>query len=244
MDPVVFLSTSPTFMLVQNGFVRELKENGLTNFIGQKTVGTRSYLHGNNLHPCVFKRPYDFSRTAGSVLRMFMLEASGMNAYYDPNFSTKSLNSMQCCVTSYPPGFCDQMAHGFLCARVARHLAAEFDRLFPHSVIEYELDNLCAGATKTISGHMYVIYYGEGIIYQIDATMDVKLFGTGREICANVHVAVSKYHFQIPMVNLSNEHIFRRFTLVQQLEQEWIPSQIPIANSGVLLPAMQNLTIQ
>ena len=153
-------------MLVANGFIPELNNNNLIEFRGQKTVQTRNFLHRNDpLNPFTFGSWYNFSRTAASVLRMFMLEASGMNRYYNPNFSTKLPNFNKRIVTSALQRFC--MAHGdqITAGRRARKLASEFDRLFPHSLIEYELQ--FADATRSLSGHMYVIYFDERIISRL-----------------------------------------------------------------------------
>ena len=237
MDPVVFPSTSPTYMLVANGFIPELNNQNLIHLIGQKTVQTRNFLHRNDpLNPFTFGSWYNFSRTAASVLRMFMLESSGMNGYYDPNFPAKPPNFNQRIVTSALEQFC--MAHGdqVTAGRRARMLASEFDRLFPHCLIEYELQ--FAGATRWLSGHMYVIYFDERIIYQIDATMDIHIY-VGMVVHANVHVVVSKYRFFEPNIDLPE---FSRFSLVKQLVQEWISSQIPPAIDGVLA-AMENFAV-
>ena len=228
-------------MLVENGFIPELKSKNLIHLIGQKTVQTRNFLHRNDLLPFTFRSWYDFSRTAASVLRMFMLEASGMRRYYDPDFSTR-LTNLTLCIVNQPYGQQFWMAHGdqITAGRRARKLASEFDRLFPHSLIEYELQ-LGAVPTKTLSGHMYVIYFDEGIIYQIHATMDIQIL-VGMEIHANVHVVVSKYDFSEPNIYQSNAHEFKRFILLKQLVQEWMPFQTSTATDGVL-PSMQNLTI-
>ena len=237
MYPVVFLSTSPTFMLVQNGFARELQDNNLISLIGQTTVGTKSYLHGNNPHPFTFKRSYDFSRTAGSVLRMFMLKASGMDVYYDPHFNAKLPNLMQCYVQSYPtPQSCIQMANG---PRCARRLAAEFDRLFPHCLIEYEFGNLAAGAGG-MSGKMYVIYLDTKTVFQIHATMNVKL--VGMEILASVNVTVAMFSYREPEINMFNEYRFKRFILVKELVEESECSQI-LPGNGMELPPIQDLSL-
>ena len=245
----MFLSTSPTFMLIQNGLVRELNKKDLVELVCQSTIETNPFLCGNKTYH--FGNWYDFSRTAACVLRLYMLEASGMRGLFNPQFSTREKN-MESAVKrdSFPPGCKIDMADGYY--RAAR-FAAEFDRLFPHYSIEYQLKDMDVGQGKTISGHMYVIYFDERKIYQIDATMNVKLRDRFRDdlgkvrmdIRANVHVAVSKYDFKEPNINSRNQDEsdeFKRFTLVKELVNEWSPSQNPIA--PIDLPRIGNLSLQ
>ena len=242
----MFLSTSPTFMLVQNGLVRELQVHSTVHLVSQSTVETDSLCRSNVQYPYHFRSLYDFSRTAASVLRLYMLEASGMRALYNPMFSALQQNLASAVRTDFPSGV--QMAHGHFLR--ALRFAAEFDRLFPHCLIEYRLKGMAVGNTKTISGHMYVIYFDEKIIYQIDTTMNVTLqnpipdeFGMmipGMFIRASVHVVVSKYNFQEPIINFRNHHKFKRFTLVKELANEWSPSQNPIVP---IVPLMRSLSL-
>ena len=241
MEPVVFLSTSPTFMLIQNGLVRELNKKDLVELVCQSTIETNPFLCGNKTYH--FGNWYDFSRTAACVLRLYMLEASGMRGLFNPQFSTREKN-MESAVKrdSFPPGCKIDMADGYY--RAAR-FAAEFDRLFPHYSIEYQLKDITVAKAKTISGHMYVIYFDERIIYQIDATMNVKLESLpkkGKDIHASVHVAVSMHRFQEPKIDSQNKDEFKRFTLVKELVNEWSPSQNPIA--PIDLPRIGNLSLQ
>ena len=221
-------------MLVQNGLVRELNNNNLVQLVCQTTVQSNPFMcGGNDQFPYHFRKWYDFSRTAASVLRLYMLEASGMRALYDPAFSTKNRNMASCIIQRN--GVRIKMAHGYF-HRAAR-FAAEFDRLFPHSLIEDQLQGMDVGQTETISEHMYVIYFDEKIIYQIDATMDVTLRNRrrrdiGRNIRASVHVVVSKHDFEQPTINPRNQDEFKRFTLVKDLVNEWSPSQNPANDSS------------
>ncbi len=246
----MFLSTSPTFMLIQNGLVRELNKKDLVELVCQSTIETNPFLCGNKTYH--FGNWYDFSRTAACVLRLYMLEASGMRGLFNPQFSTREKNMESVTRNSVPLGCKIDMADGHH-HRAAR-FAAEFDRLFPHYSIEYQLQDMDVGQGKTISGHMYVIYFDERKIYQIDATMNVKLIrdrfrddlGKVRmDIRANVHVAVSKYDFKEPNINSRNQDEsdeFKRFTLVKELVNEWSPSQNPIA--PIDLPRIGNLSLQ
>ncbi len=229
----MFLSTSPTFMLVQNGLFGELEENGHVELVCQSTVQSNPFLcRESSRFPYYFRSWYDFSRTAASVLRLYMLEASGMRALYDPPFSAKNQNLASAIQNDVPPRELE-MAHGYF-YRAAR-FAAEFDRLFPHSLIEYQVKDVDVGETETISEHMYVIYFDEGIIYRIDAKMDVTFIRNrrifGRKIHARVHVVVSKYDFQQPP-NYQNQDKFKRFALVKELVDEWRLSQNPAKNSS------------
>ncbi|CAB4005354.1 Hypothetical predicted protein [Paramuricea clavata] len=184
----------------------------------------------NVMLQCNFRNLYDFSRKAGSLLRLCMLEASGMKAYHNPKFSTKlpNMGYIQPHVSPSVPGYLPpcvvpqylppsvqpkriDMAHGD--ARRAKRLAAEFDRLFPHFLIECDLED-CMPQLKlpnlgiiqaTIPGHMYVIYFDEGIIYRIDASIDVMscvwTVDNTIMIDAGVCVSVQKYSFCGPEVS-------------------------------------------
>ena len=250
-------------MLVQNGLVPELRRKNLVHLQAQKTVQTQSFLHGNNNF--WFANWFHFSRTATSVLRLFMLEASGLRTYYDPHFSTKDLNLANSTQSAWSlpsllPARSIQMAREVRCAeRCARRLAAEFDRLFPHCAIEYQMHNLNFGRQVTLSGQMYVIYFPPdqcvsspyqsflptpGTIYQINATMDVRKPFPGMEIYhANVHVAVTEYSFNEPVITPFNESEFRRFKLVKELVKEWESSQNRNV-VGDLPPMLGNLKIK
>ena len=250
----MFLSTGPTFMLVSNGLIPELRNAGLITFERQRIIETNPCLRGSNPRfPHHFSTKwYDFSRTAASVLRMNMLEASGMTQYCDPGFSTKRQNLQSRMISDHPSPFLRSsnidMTHGF-CHRAER-IVAEFDRLFPHRLIEYELKNMRAGETRTLSGHMYVIYFDNPTIYQINATMGVTLQHfyplfpppwprEGMEIHAKVHMLVARYGFLHPRIDRSNENRFKRYILVNQLINEWLPSQNPIPT----MPPIGNLSI-
>ena len=236
MEPVVFLSTSPTYMLVPNGLVLELKNANRIHLVGQTTV--QGLIQGKHQNPFLYGRWYDFSRTAGSVLRMYMLEASGMAKLYNPPFSTAEINRHEFNTNLYPFGYPMNMAQvpefgaNEVHTHRARRLAAEFDRLFPHSLMECELDNLAVGMTRTLSGHMYVIYFDRrprSILYQIDATMDVTLEPTYgpqgmKNVHARAHVVVAEYHFDEPMPIPSVPYNFPRFNLVKSLIEEWSSS--------------------
>jgi hypothetical protein len=223
-------------------------------FCGLKT--TRSCpLRNKNLEN-TFGKWYDFSRTAGSVLRLCMLEASGMKTYYDPDFSTKLQNlgysqevhvspTVPPSLVPVPPSLvpaCIDMAHGN--PRLARRLAAEFDRLFPHCIIECDLQNIIPDMCVPISGHMYVIYFDEWIFYHIDAKMDVTLRGWTLDkkmiIHADVRVAVEKHSFYEPedeVLFSINENGFTKFTSVKETV-DLIYKRIPSQNSNVAMPKL------
>ena len=251
----MFLSTGPTFMLVSNGLIPELRSAGLTTFERQRIIETNPYLRGSNpSFPHHFSTKwYDFSRTAASVLRMHMLEASGMTKYCDPVFGSKLQNLQSRMISDQPflrSSNIDMvdMTHGF-CHRAER-IVAEFDRLFPHRLIENQLKNMRVGETRTLSGHMYVIYFDNPTIYQIDATMGVTLQHfyplfpppcppEGMEIHANVHMLVARYGFLHPTIDCSNENRFKRYILLNELINEWLPFQNPIPT----MPPIGNLSI-
>ena len=142
-------------MLVQNGLIPELGKAGLITHECQKTIQ-------NNPSPVGRRRLYDFSRTAASVLRLYMLEASGMRMHFNPKFGAQEQYLQSCLQNEYfnpalPPRKME-MAYGS--PHRAQRLAAEFDRLFPHFLIENHLNmNVC---DTTLPGSMHVIYFGHG----------------------------------------------------------------------------------
>ena len=234
MEPVVFLSTSPTFMLVQNGLIPELDKAGLITLECQKTIQNNSSLVGP-------RRWYDFSRTAASVLRLYMLEASGMRMHFNPNFGAGEQYLQSCLQTEYPPPALlpprkMEMAHGS--PHRAQRLAGEFDRLFPHFLIENQLKKMNVCQT-TLSGCMHVVYFGldEGTIYEINATMNVTLQQIVH-ISASLHVVVSRHRFNCP-IDPFNAHQFPRYILLKELIEEWSPSQYSFPST--ILPSFANL---
>ena len=234
-------------MLVSKGLIPELRSKNLIGALEcQKTVETESKIKGGrDEFPYRFAKWYDFSRTVSSVVRMFMLEASGMRGHYDPDFSTKrkNLEAMKQDVYSRPPSqFHLQMAHGS--SDRTKRIAADFDRLFPHTVIECQLNKMAVGEKKTLSGLMYVIYFHEETLYQINANVNVEFEGkttAGRKTPADAHVSVSKYHFKYPEINSSNQHEFKRCSLLNTLIDEWHPSQGSVPSDE--LPDIENLSI-
>ena len=249
----MFVSTDPTFMLVSNGLILELGNAGLTTFERQRIIESNPHLKGSNhVFPYHFQRWYDFSRIAHSVLRMHMLEASGMRKYCDPPFSTRNQNLESKIISDQPnpllPSSNMDMAHGF--SHHAERIAAEFDRLFPHRIIENKLKNMNVGETRTLSGHMYVIYFDNPTIYQINTTMEVTLqhffplfpspsLSKGMEIHANLFIVAARYRFLDPVIDCSNENQFKRYVLLKELINEWLPSQNPI----LTLPPIGSLDI-
>ena len=212
-EPVIFVSTGPTFMLVQNGLVRELRPA----LIVTKKVERNENAARN------FRRWYDFSRTASSILRLFMLEASGMIDFHNPEFNDKDIRRE---TNIHPENANINMAdHGDAAQRGfrAQLISSDFDRLFPHFVIEQKLNNMAVGGQQTLSGMMYVIYFNERTIYQTNVTMDVVLSARNQndlEVKANTTVIVTKYSYNEPEIDDGNRENFKRFLLVKQLIAE------------------------
>ena len=222
-EPGIFVSTGPTFMLVQNGLVRELGEAQHVN--ENLTVTKTVTMHENAA------RNYDcwrnFSRTASSALRLFMLEASGMIDLHNPWFTTREHIRREMATDVHPENANINMAdHGDAAQRGfrAQLISSNFDHLFPRSVIEQKLDNMAVNEQRTLSGMMYVIYFNERTIYQTNVTMNVVLSArneNGLEVQANTTVTVTKYSYNEPEIDDGNRENFTRFLLVKQLIDEW-----------------------
>ena len=214
-EPVIFVSTGPTFMLVQNGLFREL---------GPARRDTKKVKINENAARN-FPRWYDFSRTASSVLRLCMLEASGMINFYNPEFTNREEIRAEMDIS--PENADINMAdHGDAAQPDfrAQLITSNFDRLFPHFVIEQKLDNMAVNEQRTLSGMMYVIYFNERTIYQTNVTMNVVLSArneNGLEVQANTTVKVKKYSYNEPEIDDRNRKNFTRFLLVKQLINEW-----------------------
>ena len=216
-EPVIFVSTGPTFMLVIKGLVREL---------GPAWRVTKEVKRNENAARN-FPRWYDFSRTASSALRLFMLEASGMIDLHNPWFTTREHIRREMATNISSENANINMAnHGNAAQRRfrAQLISSDFDRLFPHFVIEQKLNNMAVDGQETLSGMMYVIYFNERIIYQTNVTMGVVLSArnqNGLEVKTNTTVTVTKYSYNEPEINDGNRKDFTRFLLVKQLINEW-----------------------
>ena len=220
-EPVIFVSTGPTFMLVQNGLFRELRPDlrvtkKVTKKVKRNENAARNFPHW-----------YDFSRTASSVLRLCMLEASGMINFYNPEFTNREEIRGEMVSNIDPEDANINMAdHGNAAQRGfrAQLISSNFDHLFPRSVIEQKLDNMTVNEQRTLSGMMYVIYFNERTIYRTNVSMDVVLSATNEnalEVQANTTVKVKKYSYNEPEINDGNREDFTRFLLVKQLINEW-----------------------
>lgn len=215
-------------MLVQNGLVRELRVAGLVsnNTTESRTVMTGMHHLQNENAAHQFGCWYDFSRTASSVLRLFMLEASGMIHLHNPEFTSREVNRQGMNKRPEEPNF--NMAHGDAAQAGLRAqlISSDFDRLFPHFVIQQKLNGIEVNQLRTISGMMYVMYFNERTIYQTNVTMDVRLIAeneNGLEVEANITVTVTKFSYNEFEINDENRENFERFSLVQQLIKEWDP---------------------
>ncbi|KAI8519602.1 hypothetical protein Bbelb_028590 [Branchiostoma belcheri] len=101
-----------------------------------------------------YSRYYDFSRTLGAVLRAFMLTATGLIKYYHPDIGdseednlTRGENGFYVNGKTKEPEFRSQ----------AQLISGNFDRLYPHILIEKKLKD--AGLDKEVSfpGRMLIV---------------------------------------------------------------------------------------
>ena len=217
-EPVIFVSTGPTFMLVQNGLFREL---------GPAPRVTKKVKRNENA-ASNFPRWYDFSRTASSVLRLCMPEASGMIDLHNPEFTNREEIRGEMVTNISPENANINMANHGDAAQTgsvrAQLISSNFDRLFPHFVIEQKLNNMTVGGQEILSGKMYVIYFNERTIYRTNVSMNVVLSSrneNGLEVQANTSVKVKKYSYNEPEIDDRNRKKFTRFLLVKQLINEW-----------------------
>lgn len=210
-------------MLVQNGLVREIREAQHVNeaLTVTKTVTIRENAARK------YRSWYDFCRTASSTLRLFMLKASGMTHLHNPSFTTRDDIQEVMATNIHPENAHINMAnHGDAAQENfrAQLISSDFDRLFPHFVIQQKLCNMAVNEHRTLSGMMYVIYFNERTIYQTNVTMDVRLWPgneNGQLLSCNTTATVTKYSYNEFEVDAGNWENFRRFSLVQQLVNEW-----------------------
>ena len=151
-----------------------------------------------------------------------MLNAGGMRDQYDPDFGSKKANVENMDTATVLPNVIINMAHNN--AFYAKLVSSDFDRLFPHSVIEHKLNDMDVGQMRTLSGMMYVIYFDEQIMYQTNVTMNVHLIervkNDGMRIRADINVVVTKFSYDEIENDAENED-FTNFFLVQQLINDW-----------------------
>ena len=156
-----------------------------------------------------------------------MLEASGMIHLHNPSFTTRDDIHEAMATNIHPENADINMANHGDEAQAnfrAQLISSDFDRLFPHFVIEQKLSNMAVNEHRTLSGMMYVIYFNERTIYQTNATMDVKLWPgneNGLLLSCNTIAIVTKYSYNEFEVDDGNRENFTRFLLVRQLIAEW-----------------------
>lgn len=253
MEPIVFVKTNSIYMIAED-MVRELQNLNRLQVVAYKDVGTlpADYMHGNHeKNHFVWKSWYDFARTAQSVLRLFMLEASEMKTLFDPNFSQPGMNrnreSMK--ILNKPDNINEsiEMAQG--CEKRAKRYASDFDRLYPHYVTENKLVGIGVGDTKSLPGLMYVVDFPNRLVYQIVANMDVKyvmdvIMENDKKpsmlIHASLHVAAFKCTIGI-LENIPDEQLCR-YNLMLELIKEYDPNQ-RVNDIGALTGQIGNLNV-
>ena len=242
MAPVIFVKTDPIFMVVE-GMVRELRTANLLNVIGYKTVSSKpgTYIHGNSdADNYTFRNWYNFARTSQSVLRLFMLEATGTRQFFDPKFGNpngKLRTEGDIVINMAFQPF--RMAPDESGTR--RHVS-EFDRLYPHYDVEYKLRDIALHQTISLPSLMYVVDFSDRKLYHIITTMDVTYddFLDGRMVI-KAKPFVAAYKYQMGDVPAADDENFKMYNLVQDCVEQYNALQPGAIHQ--LIQGMQHLNV-
>ena len=218
---VAFVSTDPTFLIVHRALT-ELGANQNYKIIGSSTVSSNS-LQGNDMNNVYrWKRWHDFARTAAAVLRMYMLKATGMLDYHDPELKKLGKERNLAAIVPNPPyGEPINMAAN---KEEAERLSAEFDRLFPHFIIQGQFKNMQPRTTRSFSyfpsNLMYVTDFPNSQLYHIVAKLTVTLVADGPAgliIHAVPFVNAIKYQLNLP----TNQEMYPHYTILKEVFDQY-----------------------
>ena len=223
----VFINTDPAFMVI-NDMVRECSQQGRLVVVAMNRAFSNR-IHGNcrddmpDWGVSHFPRWHDFARTAGAVMRDYMLHATGMVTLFDPTYRNpgKTRNREGMTVN----GVAINMAATKF---EARCLASEFDRLFPHFVIERNLLDIEPGAIRQLHTLMYVLDENQPVLYHIVANMTVTFRGRdvlGKLVDARPFVCAIRCSFQTPGRREESPAYFRLFDLIRRFRNDVVEAE-------------------
>lgn len=168
----MLLKTDPLIIVVER-MMQELRNNHNYQIVGYADV-TSNGLCGNDENlPKRFRSWYDFSRTAAAVMRYYMLDATDMLQFHDPSFSKRGKQRNKKGMIQGPQRKPINMAAGD--KNEAKRLAAEFDRQFPHYVLDNKFEDMVPGNARSYTSVMYVIDFENGEVYHIVSSLCVTL---------------------------------------------------------------------
>lgn len=175
MPKTSFVRTDPSFIVVSRA-VGELERQNNCRIVGY-TEATSNGIRGNDDDDVYkFKHWNGFTRTAGSVMRLYMLNATDMLRFHNPNFriaKQRNINAMEYSKHIGPAdGNPIDMAAD---ANEARDLSAQFDRQYPHFILENHFRGMDVGTTRSHRGRMYVVDLQNRTLYEVTSTLRVKL---------------------------------------------------------------------
>lgn len=169
MPQIAFVKTDPLIIVVEK-MMKELRDYSNFDVVGFTEVESNGFQRPMNN---AFRSWYDFTRTAAVVLRLCMLKATDMLHLHNPVFNYR--NEHKAALIYYIRlGLPEKPINMAADKNEAQLLSAEFDRQFPHYVLENKFDGMNPGDTRLHSSVMYVIDIESSAIYHIASTLDVK----------------------------------------------------------------------
>lgn len=178
MPKIAFVMTDPSVVVVTQA-IGELRAQDEYDIVGYTEV-TSDAMCGNDENPSLWRSWNDFARTAGSVMRMYMLKATDMLQLHNPTFGepgkSRNLAAMQYVIKhGNPPKPIDMAAD----ETEAKVLSAEFDRQYPHFILQNKFDGMAVGTNRSHRALMYVVDIPNNVIYHIISTLTVTLVAEG-----------------------------------------------------------------
>ncbi|KAI8519675.1 hypothetical protein Bbelb_029320 [Branchiostoma belcheri] len=183
-EPVCFVATDPSYCVALDA-IDELRRGGRLEREDDMPVkvGNSGLRHSRDVEEggskkkeitIKYNRLYDFSRTLGAVLRAFMLKATRLIKYYNPEIDseTAKLNLKPGTESGFyvevngetktnTPQFMTSTPKKADAGKrsQAQLISGNFDRLYPHILIEKKLKDAAAGLDKEVSfpGRMLIV---------------------------------------------------------------------------------------
>jgi hypothetical protein len=215
-----FVSVDPHAFLTSDLFTNITKEKGR---VIEAYIDVRL--------PCIVRkdgtdtwtRPTDFSRTVGSNCRALMLYATGLDSFLDPQYPSKRRNKDRFQVETRQ----GNMIFGHMSDTVAGEISYNFDRFFPHFLLERKINNLLPGGQSNLiqsstAGNTMAVFYWQNNevknIYQIETRLNIGRLNTedGVRFKTDVYIKVYKFRVTRPRANA----LLLVTSLIRRLENE------------------------
>ena len=185
-----FVKTDCTFSLITDWKKKQHLEADGSNQV------TLPYISGNCLgSKKKWSRMYDFSWTAGVVLRYMMLRGAEILDLHNPHVGQRRNRENIITKGDKPHHVKLHLAKD---KYDAQWLSAHFDMLYPHFYLEYQLRGIKPGDNRSIHNKMLVIDTRHHIIWKITVSLEVEMLERTRtsfKLQAVPKVIVKRYTF-------------------------------------------------